>query len=50
MKNKNYNTFGTVQKSNRKIVETESNLTYRYMTAHFPGVVQNNLDTPNIHT
>jgi hypothetical protein len=40
MKNKKYHTVGT--KSNRKIVERGKliPLTHKYMTAHFPGLVQ----------
>ena len=43
MKNKKYHTMGTVRKSNRKIVETETKLTpitHIYMTIHFPGLAK----------
>jgi hypothetical protein len=42
-KNKKKHTVGTVSKSNRKIVKTESKstpLTDMYMTSHFPVFVQ----------
>jgi len=37
-----YNTIGTVSKSNRTIVKRGKIdiLTYKYMTTHFPGLVQ----------
>jgi len=43
MKNKKYHDIGTVSKSNRKMLETEVKLIplkYKYMTAHFPGLIQ----------
>ena len=42
MKSKKYHFVGTVQKSNRKIDENANSisLTYKYMTAHFPGLEQ----------
>ena len=42
MKNKKYHTVRTFPKSNRKIVERGKliPLTHKYMTAHFPGLVQ----------
>ena len=42
-RNKNYQTVGTVSKSNSKIIETEKKmilLTHKYMTTRFPGLVQ----------
>jgi hypothetical protein len=40
-----YHTMGTIPKSNRKVVEREAKIvtpgfTHKYMTAHFPGLVQ----------
>jgi len=44
MKNRKYHTVGTVPKSNRKIVERGKikidTPTHKYMTAHFPVLVQ----------
>jgi hypothetical protein len=45
MKNRKYHTVGTVPKSNRKLVEREAKSkidtpTRKYMTAHFPVLVQ----------
>jgi len=42
MKNKKYHTAGRFPKSNRKIVKEAKSipLTHKYMTAHFPDLVQ----------
>jgi hypothetical protein len=43
MKNNKYYTAGTIPKSNRKIAEREVKsipLTHKYMTIHFPGLLQ----------
>jgi hypothetical protein len=42
MQNKEYNTVGTFLKSQRKYYEEAKfiPLTHKYMTAHFPGLVQ----------
>ena len=48
MKKKHYHIVGTVPKSNREVVETEAKkipLTHIYMTSHFPGLVQIQIET-----